>query len=377
MTAVRKETSCLQPDIPDWVPDSAHRYLLHIERGLSIRAIARDTGCHASTILRQVRRYESKRDDLLVDEALQVLGQTHFRSNFHRKRKDGDTMTAAIRNLISESENNLEQNAWRILRRLNETGAVLAVAKNLDNAVVVRHMRDGTSTRTAVVEREIAQAMALKDWIKCQREGKIAQYVITTAGQAALKRLYSQVEGDGQGFEDQQQSFQNQHRVWGHKHVATGDDGSARQIRYNVAESPLAILARRKDKKGNPYLSDELVAAGERLREDFEVAQMGPRISQNWEKFLTGGDRGSFNGDNKSLDGPSAARDRVSQALVALGPGLGDVALRCCCYLEGMEAAERRMGWSARSGKVVLKIALQRLKDHYERTHGKFGPMIG
>ena len=58
-------------------------------------------------------------------------------------------------------------------------------------------------------------------------------------------------------------------------------------------------------------------------------------------------------------------RDRVSAVLRDLGPGLGDVALRVCCFLEGLETAERRMGWSARSGKVVLKIALQRLAEHY------------
>ncbi len=67
----------------------------------------------------------------------------------------------------------------------------------------------------------------------------------------------------------------------------------------------------------------------------------------------------------------------MQAALQDLGPGLGDVVLRCCCYLEGMESCEKRMGWSARSGKVVLRIALQRLKRHYEETHGKFGPLIG
>ena len=47
----------------------------------------------------------------------------------------------------------------------------------------------------------------------------------------------------------------------------------------------------------------------------------------------------------------------------ALGPGLSDIVFRVCCFLEGLETAEKRLGWSARSGKVVLKIALERLGD--------------
>ena len=41
-----------------------------------------------------------------------------------------------------------------------------------------------------------------------------------------------------------------------------------------MAESPLAALARRRDREGERFLSDDLVHAGERLREDFELAQM-------------------------------------------------------------------------------------------------------
>jgi len=52
------------------------------------------------------------------------------------------------------------------------------------------------------------------------------------------------------------------------------------------------------------------------------------------------------------------------------------VALRCCCYLEGLETAEKKMGWSARSGKIVLRIALHRLKRHYERL-GRDAGLIG
>jgi hypothetical protein len=51
--------------------------------------------------------------------------------------------------------------------------------------------------------------------------------------------------------------------------------------------------------------------------------------------------------------------------------------LRCCCHLEGLEAAEKRLGWSARSGKIVLRIALDRLRRHYLETYGGLSPLIG
>ncbi|MEL7344984.1 MAG: DUF6456 domain-containing protein [Pseudomonadota bacterium] len=362
--------------MPAWVPTEARRYLYHTEDGRSIRALARDADVHASTILRQVRRFESRRDDQLVDHAVLRLAGKRGRGQ-NQITGEGRTpmgTTELDRAVAPPDDDTIGREARRILRRLSEPGACLAVARDMENAVVVRETSDGRTVRTGVVERHIAEALALREWIECATTGRISRYHITAQGRAALKRFIAEDDAARTGSDPN--SFADQHRDFDVKTVGTGQ-GQSKRVRYNAAESPLLTLSRRRDKDGTAFLSPDLVAAGERLREDFELAQMGPRITQNWDKFLTSGVDGGGPKDGGVAQGPSGARDRVTNALADLGPGLGDVVLRCCCFLEGMEAAERRMGWSARSGKIVLRIALQRLKRHYDEQSGNWSPMIG
>lgn len=361
--------------VPAWVPEGAQRYLDHTESGRSIRDIARSAGCHASTILRQIRRIEMRRDDPLVDAALQSLAETLFPSTelqdvaLDDGHQNSDTQ--------SPDDAEFDREVLRVLRRLCETGAVLAVAEDMDKAVVVRDNGDSGTTRTAVVDCKIAQALALKDWISCDNPGRISRYRISTAGRASLSHLIAQSENQARsrsdfGMAEAQTPFQPSEAQ------GSGDRAAnrSRRARYSAAESPLIALSRRRDKDGKPFLDETLISAGERLREDFELAQIGPHVTQNWERFLTGGARGGFGPDACAGQGSSDARDRVARALSDLGPGLSDVALRCCCYLEGLELAEKRMGWSARSGKIVLRIALQRLKRHYDEQT-EWDRMIG
>jgi len=375
--------------LPQWLPDRVRLYLSHTEQGISIRALARKVGLNASTVLRQVRRFEMRRDDPLMDEALSALGHvmgpiptTDFNDP---KRKDAPKMTAPIRAPLTTKtpladEATLMREGRRILRRLAEPGAVMAIAPDMDKAVVMREFPDGRSTRTGVLERAVAQAFTLKDWIACRKQGRVSTYEITSAGRSALRRMIDdedrrRQQAENPGMAEAATDFAGQHREWGERQVM--DDAGPRRLRYNLAESPVAALGRRRDKDGKPFLEAPLVDAAERLREDFELAQMGPRVAQNWERFLTGSDRGSFRPEGSAGEGPGRARDRVAAALRDLGPGLGDVALRVCCFLEGIETAERRMGWAARSGKIVLRIALMRLRRHYDETYGRAGPLIG
>lgn len=366
--------------VPDWVPDAARLYLAHVEGGLSLRALARASGRCASTVLRQVRRLEGRRDDPLVDEALAALGRLAAAPAGPPTPEDQVAMTVTPRSdappaVPPADEATIAREGRRVLRRLCEPGAQLAVAPDMEKAAVLRETAEGAAVRTAVVDRKLAQAFALKDWIACRKPGRVARYAITATGRAALRQMIEEEARARPGLAEAASPFADQHRLWADRMIEDAEDGLPRPSRVNLAESPVQVLGRRREKDGRPFLGPELVAAAERLREDFELAQMGPRVAQNWERFLTPGGRGSLAGRGPA-EGPRLARERVALALRDLGPGLGDVALRVCCFLEGLEATEQRMGWSARSGKIVLRIALTRLRRHYEET-GRLSPPIG
>jgi hypothetical protein len=365
-------------NLPKWVPPGAQAYLAHTENGTAIRALARRAGCHASTIMRQIRRVETRRDDPLVDDALRRLGAL-LHSPPRPSTPTCAKETPAMRENASEmpDETTFTAEAIRVLRRLCESGAILAFAPEMEKAVVVRDTATGPGTRTAVVDRRIAEALSLKEWIAPTGKGRIVRYHITPTGRGALAEMLAKVENreaqNAGGFAEASTAFE------GARSIQENFDGPSRgrRARYGLAESPLIALSRRRGKEGEPFLSEELVHAGERLREDFELAQIGPRLTQDWDQFLTAGIDTGTRGAIPGFSTPAEARARVAAALQDLGPGLSDVVLRCCCYLEGLEAAEKKLGWSARSGKIVLRIALMRLKRHYDETIGPGGPMIG
>jgi hypothetical protein len=353
------------------LPDDARLYLRHVEEGQSIRALARSEGCHAFTILRRIRRFEARRDDPLVDGALT--------DGADRPRQLDD------------------RQVLRILRRLAEPGAVLVTADSMDKAIISRD-----DIRTAVLDRWIAEVMALKGWVvPSAAPGRVQRYAIAPAGRDALRgmlrspRQRKAVPGpadfseaspvmqgvandNAPGMAEAPAGFDHadRHRVWEKRVIEDPEDGRRRRTRVNIAESPLLLLARRRDGAGKPFLSNGMVTAGERLREDFELAQLGPRVTQNWTGFMTSGIDVSHNGGGYR-GGSESARDRVALALRDLGPGMGDIVLRVCCFLEGIELTERRLGWSARSGKIVLRLALMRLERHYQETYGSGSRLIG
>ena len=341
--------------------ESIELYVAHVLDGRSLRSLAREKGLNPSTVLRRIRKLEDRRDDPLIDKFFDAVQNTSC--NLSKVGKDNESMTVDLKNRKDLAAEQKEE--MRILRRLCETGAFLAIGENLAKGAVFRAKKGMKPTRIAVVNQEIAKSLALRDWIKLTKNEKVSVYHVTDVGRAAMRRdLAGSVEG----------AYGDQHREWGERSVKEHGASETQKLRVNLRESPLTTLARKKGSDGKYFISRELLDAGERLREDFELSQLGPRVAQNWDRFINGGDCGAF-GDYSG--GSSAAQERLNHALSALGSGLGDIALRCCCFLEGLEAAEKRMGWSARSGKIVLRIALQRLRLFYDEEANRGGDYIG
>ncbi len=132
-----------------------------------------------------------------------------------------------------------------------------------------------------------------------------------------------------------------------------------RSVTVNLAESPLGWLHAR------GHLTDRQFDAGEKLRGDWERAQLSPGMTMRWDMAPRDkGRRGPSDGLSLT-EAQLAARQRFEAATDALGDDLRDIAWHVICAGEGVPTAEKSLGWPARSGKLVLRIALDRLADYY------------
>ena len=135
-------------------------------------------------------------------------------------------------------------------------------------------------------------------------------------------------------------------------------------MQINMSENPLFWLHKRRGRDGKTLISEMQMMAGCQLQDDFfrstRRARMTIDLSQ--PRALNH----SRNHDGIPLtDSALAARNRVNAALNMLGPGLADITVEVCCYMHGLEFAERHLGWPKRAGKIVLGISLNRLALFY------------
>ncbi len=212
----------------------------------------------------------------------------------------------------------------------------------------------GTDGANLVVADAILAALCARGLVVRKGDRLIA----LDAGRAALRRLLA----------DPESAFQDQHRSLSRR--CADPDGSeaglgAQVLRVNDLESPLAALARIRDRHGAPWLSADLVIAGDRLRSDFTRGQLAPGISSRWSELVDRG-RGGAGGIADLTDAALSARRRFEAAFAAVGPELSGLLVDVCCFLKGIEQVERERQWPQRSAKLMLRTGLSILARHYQ-----------
>ena len=260
---------------------------------------------------------------------------------------------------VAADQSAVERESLEALRRLAVKGAYAVPVETGTDA--------GGDFAVFSPRNDFAQALATiaaatLDWSR--RRGWLApepatgRYRIAKAGIKALRRAMSGAQPAAvPRVRAQAQTAQAAKRA---KAPAAAASGGAK-------EGSLAWLRRRRDKDGQPLVTEPQFAAGERLGADFWHAKLSPRVTADWSGTASSRrtPRAAPGAGIELHDRVLAARQRVHRALDAVGPELARILVEVCCHDVGLEAAGRAQGWPQRAAKVVLQLALTGLARHY------------
>ena len=236
----------------------------------------------------------------------------------------------------------------RVLRFLSGGGASVRPASRRGLVLLEAEGRGTIAVESAALRALASQGMLVK---------ASHSVALSGAGEALAARLASSAGSSQDGKRD--------------LGVAVVQTASGTQtVLANLAESPLAQLVRRKTREGRPFLSEREFQAGERLRADYTRGRIMPRLGANWVASVASGRRVGGGGLADLTDAALSARQRVDDAIEAVGPELSGVLIDVCCFLKGLELIETERGWPVRSAKIVLKTALGVLARHYSPEDG-------
>lgn len=255
----------------------------------------------------------------------------------------------------SLSPTHLDREAERLLTSLGSAGAYGFPDPTAEHGLIVRQGADGVSLGGGRFSAKAGLALSAAGLAAPQAD-RPDRLVISAAGRARLAR----------GRASGEVRFLAQHLD-----LVREPGGEAGTLR-DASESPLAWMARRRGRDGAPLIDGAAFEAGERLRRDITRAGMVPAMTAEWgaPRVDGSGPRDS----SSATDGMVAARQRVDHALAAVGADMAGLLIDLCGFLKGLEVVERERGWPPRSAKVVVRMALSRLAEHYGLGRAAVGP---
>lgn len=238
------------------------------------------------------------------------------------------------------------------LRYLARKGAYAVQVADDAAASFAIHVEDGAVVLALVPAVMVAQARS-RGWLERDHQGRMR---LASAGLKALRKALSHPTADGIGP-----------RKRSGRSAKANKPARAKASEHALPDTPLAWLRRRKDKDGQPLITDAQFTAGERLAADYRRAHISRRITSDWSGVAASRQsrRGAPDAGVELSDAAVAARERLNRAIAAVGSELAGILIDVCCYETGLEAAERAEGWPQRAAKVVLQLALTALARHY------------
>lgn len=130
--------------------------------------------------------------------------------------------------------------------------------------------------------------------------------------------------------------------------------------------SPIVKLYNRQRNIAYKYLKERHLYAGQRLFKNFLNANLQPNITMDWNK-LNSVKQNHYMGKKESgfSENNYIARTKLYDSLKHVGEEFSAILVEICIFGNGLEATEKTMNWPARSGKLLLTLALDKLADFY------------
>jgi hypothetical protein len=238
------------------------------------------------------------------------------------------------------TEQEILREGRRILRLLAGAAARLVAREDGRWALV---QRGDPASRRLRVSAELVRTFQARGWLAALPDGDL---VLSETGHAWLAAELAGIDPHAA-----------QHMQLHLRHLPD-EAGETAVAAVNEAESPLAWL------KARGSLTELQFEAGEKLRRDYTIARLEPRLGIDLAAPKVQG-RGGAADAALMPDAVLAAKQRFARALKAAGPGLSDLLFDVCCALKGVSAIEAEKAWPRRSAKIVLGLALDRLAEHY------------
>jgi hypothetical protein len=277
------------------------------------------------------------------------------------KRRQGHAKTRSRAEAERAAGDSLNREARRLLGVLAQPETSAFIDPTDGASVLIHRRRSGVSVGAGRFAAAAAEALVNAD-LACWEQASSGRktLLVTKTGEAHLRRSAAP---------DKDLAYLHQHRATEIRDVQTVT--GATRVRVDAEESPLDWLRRRRDRNGEPMIDETSYQAGERLRTDIMLAGLLPGVTARWDGMPKSGGPAS---PGEATDRMVAARQRLRHAFDAIGGDFSDLLLDLCGFLKGLEQIEQERHWPARSAKIVARLALARLAEHYGIESTARGP---